>query len=897
MGPFDFMSDLFNSNKQPDPVQPDPQQAGMDGLPPLPQAPPSYRTNAFEPAGGNSEALAPFALVGRMLGMPTTAERGGMVNQQAQQELAKRVEQGMPIDKAIMDFIGSPKGSAWMGSGVADVPGVLKTFSDSILTRPPIQSQPVNPGQQVTRTTTSGPNAGTETINQPHAPMQVQPSNTVTDPNAVAGGGKPFTAPPAPMQVSPEHTVVGPEQQNGTYTAPPGQRTIGSNQVLTAAANPGENQQGSKGPQYVPPEQVSTFNEMTKIANLPESTLRELATMQAMTPEGRMGRPIQLALKSMVETGSITQEQASRFLAGSAQILENKTGYGPKFFFYDKLDGPAGGVKPLIPNSNYQPSSVLTPQMPVPGQGETLGKSPPVGPAGPQPQGGTGYPVQGTQPQGSNTPTAPAPVAPGGAQSPTLQADVAARAQPPSQIPSDIPSTAYKPDGSVDWSKAGPRAQMFLGVGPGANFTDFNTRVTSAILGKTPSSMEYGRTIEAARSQMRNFQQVVMSMAKEGNQMNVPKDLTEHVKNLVEGMNLFDDPVASAIQMKTLSNRLTSEIKGNMASLANEEYASQDQQKIWEHQINMYRQVLRTMPSPEDTDTFIRDYNSGKVRASAATDIKNAFTNSMEIVDQMRSGGISPAAEAAAKTIATATNSKELMAAWEKSSAGLTPAEKNRLSPLMANRANEIIAGRKNGLEPGESRVTPAPKQNGQRVPTKTSPGDESDASKAINRNQKADSKGRTFESRYPDEFKGAPDNAVPTREGSRVPSPPAAAGPASVKTVSYPRPNGTPQETTAPAPQPKPSPTPAAPVSQPATPQSRINEGFTPFSRAAPEADDDGSGSSSFAPLAPKSGSLQDFMRGNVQSIEHGPKGVKITFGRSSGASKNKPTPFARVL
>lgn len=871
MGAFDFVSDLFNSNKQPDPVTPpDPQQAGMDALPQLPNSPSSYRTNVFEPQGGSGD-LNPFALVGRMMGMPTTAERGGMANQMAQQELAKRVEQGMPIDKAIMDFIGSPKGSAWMGSGVADVPGVMKTFADSILTRPPVQAPALSPGQQATQTTQSGPNAGSQTISAPHAPMQVNPENTVTDPNKVTGpGGQNFTAPPASANIP-------------------------AGSVRTAPVNPQGEQRGS--PQYVPPEQVQTFNEMTKIANLPEGTLRELATMQAMTPEGRMGRPIQLSIKAMVESGSITQEQASRFLAGSAQILENKTGYGPKFYYYDKLDGPAGGVKPLIPNSNYQPSSVLTPQMPVPGQGETLGKSPPVGPAGVQPQGGTGYPVQGTQPQGSNTPTAPAPVAPGGAQSPTLQTDVAARSQPPSQIPSDIPSTAYKPDGSVDWSKAGPRAQMFLGVGPGANFTDFNTRVTSAILGKTPSSMEYGRTIEAARSQMRNFQQVVMSMAKEGNQMNVPKDLTEHVKNLVEGMNLFDDPVASAIQMKTLSNRLTSEIKGNMASLANEEYASQDQQKIWEHQINMYRQVLRTMPSPEDTDTFIRDYNSGKVRASAATDIKNAFTNSMEIVDQMRSGGISPAAENAAKTIATAANSKELMAAWEKSSAGLTPAEKNRLSPLMANRANEIIAGRKNGLAPGESRVTPAPKQNEQRVPTKTSPGDESDASKAINRNQKADSKGRTFESRYPDEFKGAPDRAIPSQEGSRVPSPPASAGPASVKTVSYPRPDGTPQETTAPAPQPKPSPTPAAPVSQPATPQSRINEGFTPFSRATPEADEDGSGSSSFAPLAPKSGSLQDFMRGNVQSIEHGPKGVKITFGRSSGASKNKPTPFARVL
>lgn len=891
MGAFDFVSDLFNSNKQPDPVvPPDPQQTQLDQLPQLPSSPSSYRTNVLEPQGGSGD-LNPFALVGRMMGMPTTAERGGMVNQMAQQELAKRVEQGMPIDKAIMDFIQSPKGSAWMGSGVADVPGVMKTFADSMLARPPVQSPALSPGQQATQTTQSGPNAGSQTISAPHAPMAAGPNTTVI-PNPAQPQQGTVTTPSAPMAVNPETTVYpNPDKlpQSG-QTAPPAQKVVPPSSVLTPPVNPqGQQAAGATG---VQPEHVQTFNEMTRLANLPESTLRELATMAAMTPEGRMGRPIQLAVAAMREAGQITPEQANRFLAGSAQILENKTGYGPKFFFYDKLDGPAGGVKPLIPNSNYQPSSVLTPQMPVPGQGETLGKSPPVGREGPQPQGGTGYPVQGTQPAGSNTPTTPAPTSPGGAQSPTLQADVAARANPPSQIPSDIPATAYKPDGSVDWSKAGPRAQMFLGVGPGANFTDLNTRLTAIFLGKTPSSMEYGRVIESARSSMRNFQQVVMTMAKEGNQMSVPKDLTDHVKNLVEGMNLFDDPVASAIQMKTLSNRLTNEIKGNMASLANEEYASQDQQKIWEHQINMYRQVLRTMPSPEDTDAFINEWNSGKVRASAASDIKNAFTNSLEIVDQMRQGGISPGAETAAKSIAAAANSKELMDTWEKATANLTPAEKNRLSPLMANRAKEIMANTKNGLAPGEQREVPPTKQN-ERVPTKTSPGDESDASKAINRNQKNAPAARTFDSRFPDEFKGA-------TATNAVSAPAAAAG--TVKTVTYPKPNGTPQETTEPAQQPKAptASTPAGPIKQPDTPNARVDEGFTPFSRAVPEpasSDDDGSGSNSFAPVGPARGSLQDFMRNNVRSIENGPRGAKITFGRASGGTKNRPTPFARVM
>src|SRR3977135_4106394 len=85
-------------------------------------APDSYpRTNIFEPEGGTAEGFAPFGFVGRLMGVPTRAERAGAINGHAMREVTQRISRGMEPSAALVDFIRSEAGQKWMSSGVADM--------------------------------------------------------------------------------------------------------------------------------------------------------------------------------------------------------------------------------------------------------------------------------------------------------------------------------------------------------------------------------------------------------------------------------------------------------------------------------------------------------------------------------------------------------------------------------------------------------------------------------------------------------------------------------------------------------------------------------------------------------------------------------------------------------
>lgn len=98
-------------------------------------APDPYpRTNLFEPEGG-SGSFNPFAFTGRLMGVPTKAERAGAINGHAMREVAQRISRGMEPNAAFVDFIRSEGGQKWMGSGVADM-RMLQAFVDSVTPKP-----------------------------------------------------------------------------------------------------------------------------------------------------------------------------------------------------------------------------------------------------------------------------------------------------------------------------------------------------------------------------------------------------------------------------------------------------------------------------------------------------------------------------------------------------------------------------------------------------------------------------------------------------------------------------------------------------------------------------------------------------------------------------------------
>src|SRR5262245_49391912 len=92
------------------------------------------RTNIFEPEG-ESGSFNPFGFTGRLMGVPTRAERAGAINGHAMREVAQRISRGMEPNAAFVDFIRSEAGQKWMSSGVADM-RTLRAFVDSVTPKP-----------------------------------------------------------------------------------------------------------------------------------------------------------------------------------------------------------------------------------------------------------------------------------------------------------------------------------------------------------------------------------------------------------------------------------------------------------------------------------------------------------------------------------------------------------------------------------------------------------------------------------------------------------------------------------------------------------------------------------------------------------------------------------------
>lgn len=159
---------LFGGNGQNALGSPSWAEANAGG--PVPPAPAAPSRNPFGSALMASDAPGIMGFLGRLSGNPTTDEiamrRLGSEQAQGLSGLQRRISAGMPVQQAIVDFVGSPEGQQFFGSS-QDPIGAIKGYLQ-LSQKAPDKFEAVSPGSTIANLTTGQ-------MTDQHAPtMQAQ---------------------------------------------------------------------------------------------------------------------------------------------------------------------------------------------------------------------------------------------------------------------------------------------------------------------------------------------------------------------------------------------------------------------------------------------------------------------------------------------------------------------------------------------------------------------------------------------------------------------------------------------------------------------------------------------------------------------------------------------------
>lgn len=299
MGPFDFLTGGVGESEPLDPYR---------------------RPSIFEPSGGTTEgSFAPFGFAGRMMGIPTTGERLGVLEGQAVSDLSKLVEEGASPEQALTRYMQSPEGQKFFGAPGVNFAGTLEKFKSLVTPPPPTVLNPAQgtTAQAIGRT---GQPVGAP-LSSPAVPhnMTVGPGQTT---RAIGPGGRTLNELSAPA--APFNTPAG------TQTTVPGAPGQPSTTVSTA------------------PQEAQNFKIFAGLGNLTDDEFHYLARQQATPDNLRESQMKERVISQLVKEGKVDPEFARKRAAGFLEIT--------------KLKNPAGdetGQISITDMSTNPPTSVV----------------------------------------------------------------------------------------------------------------------------------------------------------------------------------------------------------------------------------------------------------------------------------------------------------------------------------------------------------------------------------------------------------------------------------------------------------------------------------------------------------------------------------------------------------
>lgn len=280
--------------------------------------------NIFESVFNPSDNSTPFAAMtgtlGKMMGVPNDQQMVGTARVDALKELSDLTQQTGSPQKAILQFMGTPKGAELFATDQNAFESTIKQFITSV-TPPTPGVNSVSPGSTPVITSPGRADVGKQTGFGPQAASQGQ--------MLFQNGQNVGTNPPAPIPVAP-----------GTALA------TGDTGRPTGFANP--------------PERVQTTGTFMDRANLPPEQQSSIYEAQLQTVEGRT----KVELDKLVKMGKVPADTAAKLAAGLYDWKEDKnpvTGTSSWML----LDKSTGQIVSQPVTRTEAPSLVGTPSEPA----------------------------------------------------------------------------------------------------------------------------------------------------------------------------------------------------------------------------------------------------------------------------------------------------------------------------------------------------------------------------------------------------------------------------------------------------------------------------------------------------------------------------------------------------
>lgn len=577
----DFLNSIFGGG------------GGGEAAAPAGPAAPASRTSIFEPSGGSGD-FNPFALAGRAMGIPTTAERIGGVRGEALSEMGKLVQSGLPPEQAIIQFVQTPKGQQWFGAD-PDMIGTLQAFRTAVQAPVP-QLHSTTPGGQTLGAT---PGAVTDYGTTPMTPSQMAGKNPPALHNVPGRGGSTDV-----LRQNPDGSATLVHQTEGSVDTAPGHVQLDARTGAIFSYNQTTKQQD--------------FNYFGNFSGAPASRLREIAEAEITPPELRTDKT-ERALNNMVANNMITPLQKDQYMTGAWEVKEGKNVHGEpngKFSIINKIDGTQ---MPIMPGTRYYMEGGGAQHFPQV-QGSTQAPPSP-GPGGP-----------------ARSYTGQRPPAYDQGPTPTQYGNSAVGADPTTG--EQFGPNTRGPDPTTQ-----AKNRMFLASGASPAFL----RDTAHLWGTLNPAWQTAESREAndQASAMQRLDVAMTNLAADQGTMGVPKTVIETYKTMAGGIGWLSAPSGQAVQKGIqLYDGLIDERRAAVDVLRDpEDIYGKKQKDDAAGRVMKLDAVLRALPDRNTMVELDQAIMKGREGTTAVGAITNAGRQGMQIIR-----GESPTASPTAPT-------------------------------------------------------------------------------------------------------------------------------------------------------------------------------------------------------------------------------------------------------